>query len=146
MSSSIGELVIAMRRNFAKVDKLTQKPAALASLGYFAKQVEAAFILFTRTFKLIFTVCFGLSKHAVGTFCCSAVFIVAIFAKSSPSGYKVVMHFLLRTSKKCTIRRFQYLFKKGSNFSMDHFLFHWQGQFQRTLTFQVLMLVADQLF
>jgi hypothetical protein len=29
---------------------------------------------------------------------------------------------------------------------MDHFLFHWQGQFQRTLTFQVLMLVADQLF
>ncbi len=47
MSSSIGELVIALRRNFAKVDKLTQKPAALASLGYFAKQVEAAFILFT---------------------------------------------------------------------------------------------------
>ena len=42
MSSSIGELVIAMRRNMAKLDKLTQRPAALASLGFLTKQVVAA--------------------------------------------------------------------------------------------------------
>jgi hypothetical protein len=41
MSSSIGELVVAMRRNMAKLDKLTQRPAALASLGFLTKQVEA---------------------------------------------------------------------------------------------------------
>jgi len=35
----MGELVIAMRRNMTKVDKLTQKPAALGSLGFLAKQV-----------------------------------------------------------------------------------------------------------
>ena len=46
MSSSIGELVVAMRRNFAKVDRLTQKPAALACLGFCAKQVGATFTKF----------------------------------------------------------------------------------------------------
>ena len=50
MSSSIGELVIAMRRNMAKLDKLTQRPAALASLGFLAKQVvpqnEKDFIMY----------------------------------------------------------------------------------------------------
>jgi hypothetical protein len=46
MSSSIGELVIAMRRNFAKVDKLSQKPAALASLRFCFKQVGVVFKIF----------------------------------------------------------------------------------------------------
>ncbi len=41
MSSSMGELVVAMRRNMAKLDKLTAKPSALASLGFLMKQVIA---------------------------------------------------------------------------------------------------------
>ncbi len=44
MSSSVGELVIAMRRNMAKLDKLTQRPAALASLGFLTKQVVVIFM------------------------------------------------------------------------------------------------------
>jgi hypothetical protein len=41
MSSSMGELVVAMRRNMSKLDKLTAKPSALASLGFLMKQVIA---------------------------------------------------------------------------------------------------------
>jgi hypothetical protein len=44
MSSSMGELVIAMRRNLTKVNKLTQKPAALASLGFLARQVGTSML------------------------------------------------------------------------------------------------------
>jgi hypothetical protein len=44
MSSSMGELVIAMRRNMTKVNKLTQKPAALANLGFLARQVGTSML------------------------------------------------------------------------------------------------------
>ena len=56
MSSSIGELVVAIRMNFAKVEKLTQKPAAMASLRFFTKQVGLALICLWRILTFALTI------------------------------------------------------------------------------------------
>ena len=139
MSSSVGELVTAMRRNFAKVDKLSQKPAAVASLRFCFQQVEEMFKMIIKASELIDAVHFGLSKHAIRAFFCFTILFDAIFAKQTQSGWCecLCQHTLEKHSE---IDRFRYSFRMDSSFSMDHSSFHWQVQFLQTPIFQVLTL------
>jgi hypothetical protein len=88
MASSIGELVVATRRNFAKVDKLTQNPVALASLGFLAKQVRAVQnrVSGVSIDAHQFLVHCGVSKLTLGALGCATIFITPVLATSSQPG------------------------------------------------------------